>query len=335
MHIPDGFLSPQTSGAMYVISIPFLVKSANSLKKKISDKYIPLVAVFAAFAFIIMLFNIPLPGGTSGHAVGTTLSAIVLGPQVSVLTISVSLIIQALFFGDGGILALGANIFNMAVIMSFTGSFAYKKISRNSESYSVRRAVAGFIAGYVSINTAALFTAVELGIQPLLFKDASGHPAYFPYGLNVSVPAMMIGHLTFAGLAEGILTAAGIRWLQKSNPELLTVSNDIKENKFRGISYKVIFLFLFLIPLVPLGLLAPGTAWGEWGRKELKGLGLTYIPSGLDKWSGFWRAPFSKYNIPFFKNTGISYIFSAILGSSVIAFLLIIILLILRRKKNS
>src|ERR1700688_2486281 len=116
MHIPDGYLSPATCAALYAGSAPFWYTSLRRLKRALNSHMVPLLSVFAAFSFIIMMFNLPLPGGTTGHAVGVGIAVIVLGLWGSILAISIRLMIQAVFFGDGGISALGANCFNMAII---------------------------------------------------------------------------------------------------------------------------------------------------------------------------------------------------------------------------
>ena len=147
-------------------------------------RVIPLVSVFAAFSFVVMMFNLPLPGGTTGHALGVTIATIVLGPSGSILAISIALAIQALFFGDGGISTLGANCFNMAMVASLVAYASYRLIAARASITSRRRVVAAAIAGYLAVNAAALIAAVEFGIQPALFHDARGMPLYAPYPLR-------------------------------------------------------------------------------------------------------------------------------------------------------
>ncbi len=119
---------------------------------------IPLLSVFAAFSFVIMMFNLPLPGGTTGHAVGVAIAAIVLGPWASILAISIALAIQALFFGDGGITTLGANCFNMAIVGSLVAYAIYRTVAAGRAALtSQRRVVAAAVAGYLAINAAALW----------------------------------------------------------------------------------------------------------------------------------------------------------------------------------
>lgn len=314
MHIPDGYLSPATAIVLYGVSAPFWVRAGQKVKSLLTGRFVPLIALLSAFCFVIQMLNVPLPGGTTGHAVGATLAAIVIGPWAAVLAVSVALIIQALFFGDGGILAIGANVFNMAVAMPFVGYYLYRLLSGNAPLTSGRRAIAGAVAGYVAINVAALLTAIELGIQPLLFRDAAGHALYFPYGLEVSIPAMLVGHLTIAGLAEAAITGLVIAWLQRTNPHVLEAFGQVQQAVSRGVSRGVWIGLLVLIVLTPIGLLAPGTAWGEWGREELEELGLGYIPAGFDRWSSIWSAPIPDYDIPALNNPTVAYIVSAVLG---------------------
>src|SRR5579864_4091886 len=146
MHIPDGYLSPVTCAALYAGSAPFWYTSLRKMKRVLNTRMVPLLSVFAAFSFIIMMFNLPLPGGTTGHAVGVGIAAIVLGPWASILAISIALVIQALLFGDGGITAIGANCFNMAILGSLAAYGTYRVLSDRAPLKSRRRVVAAAIA---------------------------------------------------------------------------------------------------------------------------------------------------------------------------------------------
>jgi cobalt/nickel transport system permease protein len=119
MHVPDGYLSPLTSAILFLLILPFWIRGVRSLRQKMTARNVPLIALFAALSFVIMMFNVPLPGGTTGHAVGGALAAIILGPEIATVAISIALILQAFLFGDGGILAIGANCFNMAVVLPY------------------------------------------------------------------------------------------------------------------------------------------------------------------------------------------------------------------------
>nr|MDA8216764.1 energy-coupling factor ABC transporter permease [Dehalococcoidales bacterium] len=138
MHIPDGYISPQTCAVMYAAAAPFWYVAGRKIKETLTARAVPMLSLLSAFTFTIMMFNIPLPGGTTAHAVGAVLSAIVLGPWAAVLTTSVALIIQALLFGDGGVTAIGANAFNMAVAMPLVGYAVYRLVSANAPITSRR-----------------------------------------------------------------------------------------------------------------------------------------------------------------------------------------------------
>jgi cobalt/nickel transport system permease protein len=221
MHIPDGYLGPATSGVLYVVMLPIWAAASKIVKKTLKARQVPLLAMGAAFSFVIMMFNVPIPVGTTGHAVGAVLVAILLGPWAACIAVTVALVVQALLFGDGGITAIGANCFNMAFIEVFVGYYLYKLISGSSVVTSARRVIAAGIAGYVALNIAALSTAIMFGIQPLLYKTASGQSLYCPYGLNVAIPAMLGEHILIFGWVEAIVTALVIKYLQKQDPVLL------------------------------------------------------------------------------------------------------------------
>src|SRR3954467_15653651 len=142
MHIPDGYLSPQTCAVAYAAAIPTWAVASRKVTKVVRTRNVPLLAMFAAISFLVMMFNIPIPDGTTAHAVGAVVIAVVLGPWAAVIAVSVALAIQALFFGDGGVLAYGANAFNMAFAMPMVGYGVYRLIARGSALTAPRRAVA-------------------------------------------------------------------------------------------------------------------------------------------------------------------------------------------------
>ncbi len=221
MHIPDGYLGPTTCGILYAVMLPVWTFASKIVKKTLKARQVPMLAIGAAFSFVIMMFNVPIPGGTTGHAVGGVLVAILLGPWAACIAITVSLVVQALLFGDGGITAIGANCFNMAFVLPFAGYYIYKAISYHATIGSNRRVIAAGIAGYIAINLAAALAGFEFGIQPLLHKTAGGQALYCPYGLNVALPVMLGEHLLVFGWVEAIVTALVIKYLQKQAPELL------------------------------------------------------------------------------------------------------------------
>ena len=290
MHIPDNYLSPQTCAVMTAVMVPVWAVSIQSVKREIPREKIPMLGVGAAFSFLGMMFNVPLPGGTTGHAVGGTLLSALLGPYAACLAISAALLLQALLFGDGGILSFGANCFNMAFVMPFVGYAVMKGVTgllnRRFPGKDDRHRIAGLAAGsYLGINAAALCAAIEFGIQPALFRDAAGNALYCPYGLSVAVPAMMIGHLTVFGLAEVVYSVAVYAFLRKVSPES---SEGMLSGKTESITGRVLSgrrgvtaLLVSLIVLTPAGLLAEGTAWGEWGEEEIASTGAGYTPAGM------------------------------------------------------
>ena len=275
-------------------------------------------------------FNIPLAGGTTGHAVGGTLIAILVGPHAACLALSVALFIQALFFGDGGIIAFGANCFNMAFLLPYAGYYIYRFIKDKFNS-AKGEIVAASIGSYIGINLAALAAAIEFGIQPMLFTNELGQALYCPYPLSVSIPAMMIGHLTIFGLAEVIFTVALLVFLKKTSPELLRQDEKISF-KF---AYFAVIAFIFLSPL---GLIATGTAWGEWDPKELAeldfmGKPLGYIPQGMT--TGFnIDALFPDYAISGLPEW-FAYILSAIIGTAILVILFKLTSLFVKNKQEA
>ncbi len=318
MHIPDGYLSPATAGTMYAVAAPFWYLAVNRVRKALTNRTVPVLALFAAFSFVLMMFNVPLPGGTTGHAVGGTLLAIILGPWAAVLGVSVVLGIQALFFGDGGLLTFGANCFNMAIVLPLVGYFIYKVIASDSEATSPRRLMGAVVGSYIVIVVASFVAGIELGIQPTLFHALDGTPLYAPYALSVALPAMLIGHLLIAGPVEAIATGGVFAYLQRSHSSLIKADAPRKKEGKLWILWGGLGVAALA---TPLGLLASGTAWGEWGLDELKSMGLGFIPQGLEKLAGWWPAPLPDYGFPRM-GAVIGYILSAVVGIALVAFLL-------------
>lgn len=200
--------------------IPIWLYASYRLNKELRSKQVPYLALAAAFTFVIMMINVPAPGGGTGHAVGAAIVSIVLGPWAAVVSITVALVIQALMFGDGGITAIGANCFNMAFLMPFSAYMLYRLISGNTPLKSRRRLAGAAIAGYVSLVVAAAATAIEFGLQPLLHPATTGQFTYMPYGLNVTIPIMLGEHL-FLGVVEAAVTLLVFAYLLRTDPKML------------------------------------------------------------------------------------------------------------------
>jgi cobalt/nickel transport system permease protein len=350
MHIPDGYLSPSTCAALYVAAAPFWVTAGRRVRKVVRNRYVPLVAIGAAYSFLIMMFNVPIPNGTTAHAVGASVVAIVLGPWAAVIAVSTALLIQALFFGDGGLLAYGANAFNMAIAMPIVGYAVYRALSRHAPLTSRRRAVSGAIAGYVGLNTAALLAAIEFGIQPALFKTADGTPLYAPFNLSHTIPAMLFAHLLVAGVVEGVVTAGIITYLRRANLPVMRINHASapglpalnaqaeKAGSAKGSSanapgrasapdrrpawrWAAIGLGIMVV-LSPVGLLAPGGAFGEDApaNLDIAKYGLKTIPQGVSRYYSFWQhSLLSGYGFRSGDQPLLGYILSAVVGIGAIA----------------
>lgn len=208
MHIPDGYLSPITCIATYAVTLPLWIIAFKKLKEQLDETTLPLIASLSALSFIIMMFNIPIPGGTSGHAVGAALIAILFGPWIASLCVSLVLLIQALVFGDGGMTTFAANALAMGFMASFTAHYIYTKIE--TKTY------APFLSGWVGIVASSLVVAILLGIQPLIATTLTGEPLYFPFGLSLSIPAVVGSHILFFGIVEGIFTGLAYRYIVKN-----------------------------------------------------------------------------------------------------------------------
>lgn len=324
MHIPDGYLSPATSLVMFLLVLPFWYRGIQAMRKKVNSKSVPLMALLAAFSFVIMMFNVPLPGGTTGHAVGGALAAIVFGPEIATMVISMALIIQAVFFGDGGILAIGANCFNMGVVLPYVSYAVYQWLGGKQPIASSRRVLGAAAGGWLGLTMSALMAGIEFGIQPLLFHTTDGTPLYAPYGLSVAIPAMVVPHALVASVIEGGVTALILAYLQRANPGVLQVSSGLHPSGVELAFGRLRWLWVALVVAAvatPLGLLAPGTAWGEWGSNQFRDLGLAFVPQGLAKLENLWGAPLAGYDLPALGNTNLGYVLSAVLGIGLVSFL--------------
>jgi cobalt/nickel transport system permease protein len=341
MHIPENYLSPVSCAVMTAAMIPIWYHAAQKTGSTFPKEKIPFLGIGASFSFLGMMFNIPLVGGTTGHAVGGTLLAIMLGPNAACIAISIALLLQAVLFGDGGILSWGANCFNMAFILPFSGYAIYKLITRlyhnltKKEEGTAIRCVASAIGSYIGINLAALCTAIEFGIQPILFSDAAGNALYCPYGLSVAIPAMMIPHLAVAGFVEAIFTVAILAFILKISPDLIFDNNAFRNNSEKKRRFPIFALLAILIAATPLGLIASGTAWGEWGADEISnisenGTPLGYTPRGMIEGLKI-NTLFPDYSIDG-TNSVIAYILSAIIGVALLIIIFKILSQFLNRK---
>ena len=339
MHIPENYLSPVSCAVMGAAMIPVWIHAVRKTNKEMPKEKIPLLGAGAAFSFLAMMFNVPLVGGTTGHAVGGTLIALLFGPNAACLAVSVALLLQALIFGDGGILAFGANCFNMAFILPYVGYGVYRLIKGRGQAGNARTYLAAAIGAYVGINAAALCCSIEFGLQPMLFMDAAGNALYCPYDLSIAIPAMMIPHLAVAGVVEAVFTVAVYALVRKTSPDLTyeRIRSDEPEDGKKN-RLPIFALIAVLIAACPLGLLAAGTAWGEWGADEIaevitKGKALGYTPAGLEKgWS--LNVPMPDYALEGM-NEVVAYILSAIIGVALLVILFKLLSLAMKGRRKA
>ena len=312
MHIPDGYISPKVFIPFYLLFIPLLVKGIKKLRRQLDKEVLPLLSSLTALSFIIMMFNIPIPGGTSGHALGAALIAILFGPWAGFIAICFVLLLQALLFGDGGITTYAINAIAMGYVASFSGYYTYK-LFKNKISDKLNY----LISGWVSIVLASVVVAIVLGIEPYLAKDIHGVPFYFPYGLKVTLPAIVGSHMLFFGVVEGVFTLFGISYFRR----YFDTGHDYR---YIGIKKETSDVFLFflvvllIILLVPLGLITANPAWGEWNLSFFHAK-LGFIPQGIKHFSTFYSAPLPDYSLPGMGSVA-SYYLSAIMAVFITTF---------------
>jgi cobalt/nickel transport system permease protein len=340
VHIPDGYLSPESCGALGAAMVPAWAIAGRRVRRVVKSRYVPLVAIGAAYSFLVMMFNVPIPDGTTAHAIGGVLIAVVLGPWAAVIAVSIALLIQALFFGDGGVLAYGANAFNMALVMPLVGYGVYRALSRNVSLTSPRRPFAAGLGAYIGLNAAALCAAVELGMQPSLFHSPNGTPLYAPFHLSQTIPTMALAHLTVAGMVELALTAGAVAYLQRANLPLLRINHgtvpdtEAERRPPQRIGWRWAVAGLgTMVALAPLGLIAPGGAFGEDApaNLDLAKYHLNTVPNGLRHYAGFWHnALFNGYGFSHDRHPTVAYLVSALVGIAVIAAVLFVAIGVMR-----
>lgn len=209
MHIPDGFLSTGTTAATWIISAGGVGLAVRQVNRELGERQVPMMGVAAAFIFAAQMLNFPVAGGTSGHLLGGALAAILLGPWAGTLILTCVLAVQALLFQDGGLLALGANIFNMAIVGVWVGWLVYQGVRRLIGASTLSTMIAGFAAAWLSVEVASLCAAAELAL--------SGTSP-----LAVALPAMGGIH-ALIGIGEGLITVGVLAFLRAVRPDLLSL----------------------------------------------------------------------------------------------------------------
>ncbi|MBI5960630.1 MAG: energy-coupling factor ABC transporter permease, partial [Chloroflexi bacterium] len=218
LHIPDGFISVPVAAVGWALMISMITLALRQTRDQFGDQSggqsgdqkVPLMGILAAFVFAAQMINFPVAGGTSGHLLGGTLVAILLGPWAAVLVMTSVVSIQALLFQDGGLLALGFNVFNMGILTGFTGYTIYQWLRRALRRVPRGEVVAAVVAAWVSVEAAATATALQLAI--------SGTSP-----LNIALPPM-VGVHALIGIGEALITAGALTFIQQTRPDLIAGS---------------------------------------------------------------------------------------------------------------
>ena len=272
MHIPDGYLDMNIAGLFYLLTAIVLGYSIYKIRKEQVNWV--LVGITASAIFAAQMLNWPIPGGTSAHFVGGALAGILLGPYAGCLAMACVLIVQCLVFADGGITALGANVWNMGIVDVFVGYYIYKALENRN------RFLAGFLAGWLGITLAAIFAGVETGLS-----------SNFRYSIAVTVPVMGTWH-ALLGIVEGVITGSIVNYIATTRPDILKAVKEVKVGKIAWIALAVMIalspVFAYLAELVnysePLENVA--SALGVSEHPIYEGILPDYTVPGLDPYIG-------------------------------------------------
>lgn len=215
MHAPDGFLNPGTTVVTGVISLLVVGFALRQARSQLADRVIPLAGITAAFIFAAQMFNFPVAAGTTGHLIGAALAAILLGPSVGVIVVTVVVVVQALAFADGGLTALGYNVLNMAIIPAYGGYAAFRLLRRVLPDTTGGVVGATGVAAWASV----VMSAVGFSIEWLFGASA---PVSFD-----DVFVAMVGVHTLIGIGEGVISALGVGAVLGSRPDLVYGASDL------------------------------------------------------------------------------------------------------------
>jgi cobalt/nickel transport system permease protein len=296
LHIPDGFLNLLVSLFFWIATVVMVGFAVSKTNKSLGEKQIPLMGVMAAFIFAAQMLNFPVAGGTSGHFLGGALAAIVLGPWAGILVMTAVVAVQGLLFQDGGLLVMGANIFNMGIITAVTGFGLYRIVMNRNKG--TRLAVAG-VAAWLATMAAALLTSLQLWL--------SGTTR-----LEIVVPAMLGVH-AFIGIGEAIITIAALAFIGKTRPDLLS-AEETASSGGRGWVFAGIIVSLLAVLISPLASSDPD--------------GLERIAENIGFLESGMSAPFKilpEYTIPLLGETGLSTILAGIVGVLVLIALMVLV----------
>lgn len=305
LHIPDGFLSLVISLIFWVITIITVGIAISKTNKSLGEKQIPLMGIMAAFIFAAQMLNFPVAGGTSGHFLGGALAAMVLGPWAGILVMTAVIAVQGLLFQDGGLLVMGANIFNMGLLTAMIGFGLYRSVIGRGKG--TRLAVAG-VAAWLAVVASALVASLQLWL--------SGTSR-----LEIVVPAMLGVHVLI-GIGEAIITVAALSFIEQTRPDLLNKKATSAKGG-RGWVYAGIVVTLFAVLLSPLASADPDGL-----ERVAEDMGFLYLGQS---------APYQilpDYTIPFLGETALSTIVAGVVGALVVLGLVIVLGQSLRRKTS-
>ena len=210
MHIPDGFVSVPVALVGWILTIILVGIALQEMRKQTGEHRIPLLGILAAFVFAAQMINFPVAGGTSGHLLGGALVAVLLGPWSAVLVMTTVITVQGFLFQDGGLLAMGFNVFNMGIITAFVGDAVYTWIRRLPARTETVQLIGAAAAAWITVQVAALATTLELAASGTL-------------SLDVALPAMLGVH-ALIGTGEALITAGTLVFIRQTRPDLLEIS---------------------------------------------------------------------------------------------------------------
>ena len=306
LHIPDGFLNIPVSLIFWVITIILVGLAISKTNKSLGEKQIPLMGIMAAFIFAAQMLNFPVAGGTSGHFLGGALAAIVLGPWAAILVMTAVVGLQGLLFQDGGLLVMGANIFNMGILTAAIGFGLYRMVINRSR---VTRLITAGVAAWLATMAAALLTSLQLWL--------SGTTR-----LEIVIPAMLGVH-ALIGIGEALITVAALAFIEQTRPDLLSAEKSSASGG-RGWVIAGIILALLAVLISPL-------ASGNPDGLERVAEDIGFLGTGLN--SPFELLP--DYSIPFFGETAVSTILAGAVGVIILFGLLLLLGRSLRQKQNT
>jgi cobalt/nickel transport system permease protein len=305
LHIPDGFLTVVISLIFWALTVASVSLAVSKTDKALGEKLVPLMGIMAAFIFAAQMLNFPIAGGTTGHFLGGALAAIVLGPWAAILVMTAVIALQALLFQDGGLLVMGANIFNMGVLTAMIGFGLYRSVVNANKT--TRLAVAG-AAAWLSIMASALLTALQLWL--------SGTSS-----LQLVIPAMLGVH-ALIGLGEAMITVAALAFILQARPDLLD-GQSLAEKGGKGWIYAGVIISILAVLISPF-------ASGDPDGLERVAEDLGFLNRGIE-------APYQilpDYTVPFLGETALSTVVAGAVGALVVLGIIVLLGGLLKKRES-